>query len=82
MNLISGWGLHNPANVRILKPDRFEQIENIIVNSNKNSLLARGLGRSYGDAAQLKNESVFDLILTLHYMLVSKKNSHNSVLVL
>ena len=61
MNLISGWGLHNPASVRILKPDRFEQLENIIVNSNKNSLLARGLGRSYGDAAQLKNESVFNL---------------------
>ncbi|WP_288261482.1 FAD-binding oxidoreductase [uncultured Prochlorococcus sp.] len=61
MNLISGWGLHNPANVRIIKPNKFEQLENIIVNSNKNSLLARGLGRSYGDAAQLKNESVFSL---------------------
>ncbi len=75
MNLISGWGLHNPANVRILKPDRFEQLENIIVNSNKNSLLARGLGRSYGDAAQLKNESVFNLHDFDHIYLNKKEGS-------
>ena len=72
MNLISGWGLHNPANVNILKPDSFEQLENIIVNSENNSLLARGLGRSYGDAAQLKNKSVFTLN-NLDHIYLNKK---------
>ena len=33
MNSISGWGLHNHANVNILKPDSIEQLNNIIVNN-------------------------------------------------
>ena len=61
MNLISGWGLHNSANVNILKPKNFEELENTIVKSKEKSIIARGLGRSYGDAAQLDNKSVFNL---------------------
>ena len=73
MNLISGWGLHNPANVSILNPDSIEQLGNIILNSGKNSILARGLGRSYGDAAQLKDKSVFCLHAFDHIYLNKKE---------
>ncbi len=73
MNSISGWGLHNPANVNILKPDSFEQLENLIVNSEKNSVLPRGLGRSYGDAAQLDNKSVFNLFAFDHIYINKKE---------
>ena len=73
MNLISGWGLHNPANVNILKPDSIEQLDNIIINSGKNSILARGLGRSYGDAAQIKDKSVFSLHAFDHIYLNKKE---------
>ena len=73
MNLISGWGLHNPVNVSILNPHNHEDLENIIVNSHKNSILARGLGRSYGDAAQLKNKSVFSLYAFNHIYLNKKE---------
>ena len=72
MNLISGWGLHNPANVNILNPDSIEQLDNIIINSGKNSILARGLGRSYGDAAQIKDKSVFNLNAFDHIYLNKK----------
>ena len=73
MNLITGWGLHNPANVNILKPDSIEQLDNIIINSGKNSILARGLGRSYGDAAQIKDKSVFNLLAFDHIYLNKKE---------
>ena len=73
MNLISGWGLHNPANVNIFNPDSVEQLSNLILDSEKNSILARGLGRSYGDAAQLKDKSVFCLHAFDHIYLNKKE---------
>ena len=73
MNLISGWGLHNPAYVNILKPHNSEQLGNLIVDSEKNSFLARGLGRSYGDAAQLNNKSVVSLNAFDHIHLNKKE---------
>ena len=73
MNLISGWGLHNPAYVNILKPHNSEQLGNLIVDSEKNSFLARGLGRSYGDAAQLNNKSVVSLNAFDHIYLNKKE---------
>ena len=73
MNLISGWGLHNPAYVNTLKPHNLEELKNIIINSQKESVLTRGLGRSYGDAAQLNNKSVFNLNEFDHIYLNKKK---------
>ena len=73
MNIVSGWGRNKSANVKIIKPLSSEKIENLIVNSKKNSIISRGLGRSYGDAAQLNNGSVFDLQYINHINLNAKK---------
>ena len=53
---VSGWGRHNPANVKIINPPSIQQLGEIIKNAKKKSIISRGLGRSYGDAAQLDNE--------------------------
>ena len=61
ISLVTGWGLHNASEVKIIKPSNLEQVEKTILNSKKNSIISRGLGRSYGDAAQLNHGSVIDL---------------------
>ena len=58
---ISGWGNTNKIEAKIIKPKNIKQIQNIVNNSNKHSLITRGLGRSYGDAAQLKGQMIVDL---------------------
>ena len=61
MSSISGWGRHNPANVKIINPLSIEQLGEIINNAKTKSIISRGLGRSYGDAAQLDNELAINL---------------------
>ena len=58
---ISGWGCNSKALVKIINPKDKEELQEIISDSKKNSIIARGLGRSYGDAAQLNNGSVINL---------------------
>tara|TARA_B100001989_G_scaffold252638_1_gene235435 strand:+ start:5006 stop:6373 length:1368 start_codon:yes stop_codon:yes gene_type:complete len=58
---ISGWGNTNKIEAKIIKPQNIKQIQNIVKNSNEHSLITRGLGRSYGDAAQLKAQTIVDL---------------------
>ena len=58
---ISGWGNTNKIEAKIIKPQNMKQIQNIVNNSNEHSLITRGLGRSYGDAAQLKGQTIVDL---------------------
>ncbi len=52
---VSGWGQTNKTNLKIIEPNNIEEIQDIIKKSPSKSLIARGLGRSYGDAAQLAN---------------------------
>ena len=59
--IVTGWGLNKKAIVDIYEPIRIDQIQEIIINALPKSLIARGLGRSYGDAAQLNKKSVIDL---------------------
>ena len=61
IDTISGWGRHNSATAKIINPVNLEQIKQIINNAKKKSVISRGLGRSYGDAAQLDNELAIDL---------------------
>ena len=59
--IISGWGQTNKSEAIILQPENIEQLNEIIVNCPTKSLIARGLGRSYGDASQIKNNYVVDM---------------------
>ncbi len=59
--VVSGWGLTNKVSIKIYRPENNLQIQDLISNIESRSLITRGLGRSYGDAAQLKDSFALDL---------------------
>ena len=53
-SLLSGWGRNQVLKCNLKKPKNLEQLKNI----SKDRLIARGLGRSYGDSSLQKNCTV------------------------
>ena len=58
---ISGWGRRDFVNSKLLNLGSSQEIINLIKKYQTSSLITRGLGRSYGDAAQLKDDFVLNL---------------------
>jgi decaprenylphospho-beta-D-ribofuranose 2-oxidase len=47
---LSGWGKTSPRQSRVYRPEKLHEVAQIL-SSESGSVLARGLGRSYGDSA-------------------------------
>ncbi len=50
--LLTGWGRTAPSRARVLGPMPVERLQELVAAGPAPGLLARGAGRSYGDAAQ------------------------------
>ena len=58
--LLTGWGRTAPTAARVVTPDEIEGIDALLDRAGRRGLVARGLGRSYGDAAQNAGGTVVD----------------------
>jgi len=58
---ISGWGRKSFVESKFLKLESEQGIKDFIKGSYTSSLITRGLGRSYGDAAQLKEDFILNV---------------------
>ncbi len=48
---LSGWGRYPVVNAKSVRPENWSSVDNYVNNANGDALIARGKGRSYGDAA-------------------------------
>lgn len=48
---LAGWGNFRPSVTRLYRPDRIAEARRLVLDPQVPSLIARGLGRAYGDSA-------------------------------
>src|SRR5437762_608926 len=49
--MLAGWGNFTPEECHVLRPEKPREMRDIIRDGQEKSYIARGMGRSYGDAA-------------------------------
>ncbi len=65
---LSGWGRYNPEDCSTFRPERRSELHSLLDSQAPRPFIARGLGRSYGDAAVNSEGSVIDLTRMNHMM--------------
>ncbi|MCH2186778.1 FAD-binding oxidoreductase [Myxococcota bacterium] len=55
---LAGWGLAPKQSCVVFRPEREEQVSEIITSAPTQTVLSRGMGRSYGDAALNQNAGI------------------------
>ena len=70
---LSGWGRSLFTDSKLYRPNSIDEIQELINYSEKGSVIARGLGRSYGNPAQCKNGKVVDMNLINYIKLDEEK---------
>jgi len=59
--LLTGWGRTAPSRADVLTPRSEDEVVSLVTTLRPRGLVARGLGRSYGDAAQNAGGAVIDM---------------------
>ena len=64
--LLTGWGRTAPTAATVVTPDDAHEVSDVLADASRRGIIARGLGRSYGDSAQNAGGAVVDATSLAH----------------